>query len=90
MVLGRTQVSLLRRLAIQPPFRGHHASPRSKNVVCLVGNKITKSEAVMPAYKTGKKTRQYNSEFKVGAVLMSCKPDRLIKDAGQCTDNAEM
>ena len=40
----------------------------------------------MPAYKTGKKTRQYSNEFKVGAVLMSCKPDRLIKDVAQSLD----
>ena len=40
----------------------------------------------MPAYKSDKKTRQYSSEFKVGAVLMSCKPDRRIKDVAQSLD----
>ncbi len=39
----------------------------------------------MPAYNTGKKTRQYSSEFKVGALLMSCKPDRLIKGVAHFT-----
>ena len=40
----------------------------------------------MPAYKTGKKTRQYTNEFKVTAVLLTYKPNRMIKDVAEDLD----
>ncbi len=40
----------------------------------------------MPAYKTGKKTRQYTNEFKITAVLLTYKPNKMIKDVAEDLD----
>ena len=37
----------------------------------------------MPAYTTGKKTRQYTNEFKVTAMLLTYKPKKMIKDVAE-------
>ena len=40
----------------------------------------------MPAYITGKKTRKYSNEFKVSAVLLTYKPNKMIKDVAEDLD----
>ncbi|WP_020582809.1 transposase [Endozoicomonas elysicola] len=40
----------------------------------------------MFAYKAGKKTRQYTNNFKVTAVLLTYKPNKMIKDVAEYLD----
>lgn len=40
----------------------------------------------MPAYKTGKRTQQYSTEFKIKAVQWSHEPHRSVKEVAEALD----